>query len=135
MAHTCKHEGISPENSQATINTGKCLQIQVNDNFTSLASDPFSIDRAVIEDNCLKLTVTYGGGCGEANFMLYRKNSVRESYPPQLQMHVTLDDKDHCKALITKDIFYDLSSLPFVEAGQTIMLHIDGYNTPVAYKK
>jgi hypothetical protein len=79
--------------------------------YSNLAADPFSIMNVKIEDDCLKITLSYSGGC-EIHEFIMTYNEL-----PQFGIYsgtLTLSHNAHgdmCKALITKTIGYDLSPL------------------------
>lgn len=96
------------------------LQIMNNTTlYTNLPDDPFNILHAEIEEDCLKITLSYGGGCKVHEFiMTYTKL-------PQFGIYsgiLTLSHNAHgdlCEALITDTICYNLTSLQ--EAGSTMV--------------
>jgi len=78
---------------------------------STLPSDPFTIEDADIEDHCLKLSVTYGGGCKIHEFIMI--------YTPALNFcdyggKLTLSHNAHgdmCEALVTDTLSFDLISV------------------------
>jgi len=86
---------------------------------TNLPSDPFKILHAKIEDDCLEITLSYGGGCKVHEFiMTYTKLPQFGIYSGTL----TLSHNAHgdlCEALITDKIRYDLT--PLQEAGSDMV--------------
>jgi hypothetical protein len=79
----------------------------------SLRVDYCQIDSVYIDGDCLVLSLTYGGGCGETEFKLFRTQSVLESFPPQTSLLYSFVDNDPCRALETKTLRFDLT--PFGE--------------------
>lgn len=61
----------------------------------------------------LVLRVSYGGGCFEHSFSLEWDGTIMKSNPPiaPLRLVDTSDERDPCKAIRTKDLYFDLSSL------------------------
>lgn len=110
-----------------------CEEIAVQKDLDLLTTDPFHIDTAYVENNCLKLKVNYGGGCGNVSFKMYRNTVVFESYPPQTMIKLTLDDKDGCKALIYKDLSYSLAEIK-QQIGKPVLLRLENYKHFVLYE-
>jgi len=54
--------------------------------YTEIETDYYSLDSLFIENGCLNIWVSYGGGCGDAEFALYYNNIVLESFPPQANL-------------------------------------------------
>lgn len=79
--------------------------------FNNGPDDPFTIQNAVLEGDCLTITVQYGGGCGGAAFTLVDKDVIQYTNPPSRQLRLALKDEDWCEALLTEDRVYDLSPL------------------------
>lgn len=116
--------GLSCKNTDNV--TNDCEVINVQDDLSQLATDEFHIDTAYVQNNCLKLKVNYGGGCGNVFFKMYRNHSVFESNPPQTIIKLTLDDKDFCKALIYKDLSYNLTDM-VKEIGKPLIIRLENY--------
>jgi hypothetical protein len=82
-------------------------------NYDSLKSDPITFVNAVIEGDCLKLTLKYAGGCLEhqVNLALILPDCGTPPLPPPT-FEIRHDAKgDACKALITKEYGFDLSGI------------------------
>ena len=117
--------GLSCKNTDNV--TNDCEVINVQDDLSQLTTDEFRIDTAYVQNNCLKLKVNYGGGCGNVFFKMYRNHTVFQSNPQQTTIKLTLDDKDFCKALIYKDLSYDITDLT-KEIGKPVLIRIENYN-------
>lgn len=100
--------------SENTILSGckKYFEIEYSD-FVEKKNDPLLIIDGKIKDDCLKLTLQYGGGCEDHQVdLVYLKNDIRlpqNSFPLFELLHDA--KKDFCKALITKDYSFDISGL------------------------
>lgn len=79
--------------------------------FSEAVSDPFQLIDARIEGKMLKVDVEYGGGCGPADFELVWSGMLMKSLPPKASVKILLKDNDPCKALITKTVCFDISSV------------------------
>lgn len=91
-----------------------CLSMELLDKpIDSLPMDPISIDSLKLNDECLDVYVTYGGGCGEVKFNMYYTNMVQNSFPPQTALYLSFEDNDPCRAIETRKLSFLLE--PFVE--------------------
>ena len=85
---------------QEVVNPDGCeAMIRSNLKYQNAKSDDFDLVEARIEDDCLLITVRYGGGCGEVDFDLIANEGESLSLPPQIQMRLVLDDNDNCKVV------------------------------------
>ena len=67
---------------------------------------PFDIELADIQDQQLRATVTYSGGCGPHTFDLYVEDQ-QSDVNRLLQLHHQTDDA--CERRVTEDISFDLT--------------------------
>lgn len=74
-------------------------------------TDPFEINNVSISSSNLVFQVTYGGGCGVADFSLLVGNAFMESLPVQTQVILTLKDNDSCERAVTREVCFDLTEL------------------------
>ncbi len=89
--------------------------------------DPFNLDTAILQGDCLEVTCTYGGGCGETRMSLSGIHSDTEQYPPYLSALLHFADKDSCEALKTKTESFDVT--PFRKEGYSeITIGLSGNN-------
>jgi hypothetical protein len=95
--------------------------------------DEFAFDSVWIEGDCLKASVLYGGGCGDILFQMYWDGAVMESYPVQVRLKLSFMDNDFCKALIHKDLAYDLRSLRVGGKARKVIVHLEGWNGSLVY--
>ncbi len=91
-----------------------CQSIVLDDNWyrdSALPSDPCNILGGEITGDCLKIRVSYGGGCKEHGFTLYYEHlPILSQYSGSLLLSHNANG-DLCKALITEDLYFDLSSV------------------------
>jgi hypothetical protein len=117
-----------PVGEQDQITNG-CDSIYVGEDiYNSSPEDPLSIEKVDIEENCLKISVAYGGGCGDVEFKLVCNGMMLHTYPPQLGLKLSFKDDDHCKALIHKTLSYDLTK---VKAADKMTFHLKGWSQPI----
>lgn len=120
---------------QEAINPDGCEElVRSNRKYDNAQSDDFQLVEASIEDDCLKITVRYGGGCGEVDFDLIAQEGETLSLPPQVQMRLVLDDDDNCEALLTDELFFDVSSLKSGVGTGVHMLTLEGLTDMIEYR-
>lgn len=93
-----------------------------------------------VSNDTLHLTVTYGGGCTRHRFALFAERGFMESWPVQSLVVIRHDaGGDLCRALLTRDLRFDLTRLrrAYVQSygaqHATIILRIRGYPEAVRY--
>lgn len=87
--------------------------------YSNLPEDPFRILNVYIEDNCLKIKLSHGGGCEIHEFiMIYNELPQFSIYSGTLILSHDANG-DTCEALITKTIGYNLS--PLQQAGSDMV--------------
>lgn len=123
MAEAQKSEAeikVSAPADEATTVTPTPLQpIKVFANYVQEPSDPFTLMGLRFSGDTLFAQVRYGGGCQEHEFSMHTTGAWMKSLPPQLMLY--LDHKannDNCRALITKEIAFDLSKTKYPGAKQ-----------------
>jgi len=95
--------------------------------FEDSPNDSFEFTSVKIIDNCLNITIQYGGGCGDIELKLIDSEMILESYPVQRNIRLSLKDEDYCKALITKELSFDLTPIQILSYNQ-IILNISNWN-------
>lgn len=80
---------------------------------TDLMFDQFVINSAEITGNILILSVSYGGGCEDHDFLLYMSPPVfMESFPVQVNLYLHHNGhNDACDAYLTEELRFDLSPI------------------------
>ena len=73
----------------------------------------FRIKDVSIAGNCMKITYSYGGGCGKIETELVAsENHINNTMElPTRKLKLSIDDKDNCEALITTTEEFDISAL------------------------
>ena len=80
-------------------------------------TDAYVINAATIEDDTLRVNVSYSGGCETHAFTLVAEPRFLESFPVQQRVSIAHNaNGDTCEALITEDHVFDLT--PIKEAYQ-----------------
>ena len=118
MFHACE-PAISPQGCGESA-------IRSSRQFENAKSDEFEWSDAQIEGDCLTVSITRGGGCKEHEFRLIGAEEVRYSLPPQREIRIIVDtSNDMCKALLTSEVSFDISSLR-IEGEPVLHLRLDG---------
>ena len=100
--------------------------------FEGASDDPFSIIDLNIVDNCLKITFSAGGCNGNTWVVkLVASEWIYQSLPPLRVLRLSLDNKEMCEALITKEISFNIESLQYEDINE-VRLDISG--TEIRYK-
>jgi hypothetical protein len=76
-------------------------------------NDEFYIEDVIVEDNILKLNVSYSGGCKKHQFSLVEKKNLQRAkniYEVYLQL-IHNSNKDTCKKIVTEELFFNLLPL------------------------
>ncbi|MFX0063123.1 MAG: hypothetical protein ACFFC7_13175 [Candidatus Hermodarchaeota archaeon] len=95
--------------------------------------DPLSINSIELNNDILKVKVSFGGGCKDHSFALIASRGFMESDPVQVNVLLSHDaSNDLCEALITQDLAFDLSPLKeawqqaYQQTSGTIIIHLEG---------
>jgi hypothetical protein len=77
-----------------------------------LHQDGVTITSVTIQDDLLKLMVSYGGGCKPHDFQLFAWKGIAKSNPPQAELLLSHDaHNDFCEAYLTRELEFDLVPL------------------------
>ena len=86
-------------------------------NSEAWGTEEYVINAATIEDDALRVNLSYSGGCETHDFTLVAEPMFLESYPVQLRVSLAHNPNgDICEASITEDRQFDLT--PIKEAYQ-----------------
>ncbi len=124
------------DDDKKTVNSNCDKQaLVVNENaFQDIITANYMITNAILNDDCLSITVSSSGCNGETwemNFI--GSNSVLESFPVQRLVKVELDNQEACLAVFQKTVSFDL--VPFQVNGQSqVTLNIEGWDEPIIYQ-
>ena len=73
----------------------------------------FYLEGVIVEDDILKLNVSYSGGCKKHQFLLVEKKNFQRAkniYEVHLQL-LHNSNKDNCKKIVTERLFFNLLPL------------------------
>jgi hypothetical protein len=83
------------------------------DKFIELKDDEFFLEDVLIEDDILKVNVSYNGGCKKHVFSLTAKENFKEienAYEINLKL-LHNSNSDNCKKIVTEELFFNLLPL------------------------
>lgn len=97
-------------------------EIVINTDGNIPDSAPYSILKADVQGDLLKMTVQYSGGCKPHMFTLYTNGMYMKSLPAQISMQLHHESNgDNCRALITENIAINISSIKYGDKGPLII--------------
>lgn len=107
--------------------------------FTKKLNDPINIISVEIQDDCLKLTLQYGGGCKNHKVDLVLIKADKQMGINTIPLFEILHDSDNdlCKALITNEYSFNISGLKIKGKTETsfyIGTYKSGEYSKVLYK-
>lgn len=112
------------------------LPIKINEsNDMKNIGDPYQVQKAVIEDGQLWLTLTYGGGCREHQFEMLFNNAYSEGEMGK-QIRLTLHhngNDDRCRSIVTQNLRFDLKSLQTPDT-KKLLINLSGWEEQLVYK-
>ncbi len=118
------------------INEQQCHKITMQkfDPDTVLYSGHPTVDSALINENCIKLVIFYGGGCGKVNCKFLTDGKIMNTSPPQINFTLQFDDADPCEALIWETVRFDISPYKKYAWEKGILFLINNKDFHLLYK-
>ncbi|MCG9129501.1 hypothetical protein JT359_18080 [Candidatus Poribacteria bacterium] len=102
---------VSNDNGEP-IDTTYIGKVVIGEMDKKYGDDPFKLNSAMIQDDLLKVSVSYSGGCKSHEFTLVASDEFLESDPVQLMASIVHDDNDDsCEAYPTEDYYFDLTPI------------------------
>ena len=75
-------------------------------------TDAYTINTATLQDDTLRINVSYSGGCETHAFTLVAEQRFLESFPVQLRVSLAHNaNSDMCEAWLTEDYHFDLTPI------------------------
>jgi hypothetical protein len=75
-----------------------------------------------VQGDCIEMKVSYSGGCAEHRFELVWDGNWAESMPPQVSLRlVHHNNNDHCRAIKSEKLTFDIKPLRYSGVGQVIL--------------
>lgn len=107
--------------------------IESESQYNSQTDEPFIIDTAFIDDQCLFVNIEHGGGCEDLTYILVDRGDVAESYPVQRWIKLLIEGTDPCDAIVKQNLSFDLT--PIQASGEDIStLHLEGWDAPLVHE-
>lgn len=89
-------------------------------------NDPFSITDMKIEGDCLIVQISASGCDGNTwTVKLIDSGMIAESYPCQRTLRLSLDNKEECTAVPTKEVSFNIKDLQII-GNDKVTLHVSG---------
>lgn len=113
----------APNPKQAYLDEAITIPVQLDETADIRAeTDAFNIQKIEQIKNFLVLTISYGGGCREHDFVLVHNGAYKESMPPQLDVQLRHNaHDDRCRALLTQQYKIDLSTLQYTGSDKLVL--------------
>ncbi len=121
-------ESVRPNNTD-------CGQKAIVDNaqYINAPDDEFSFVEVEINGDCMKISIRYGGGCRDIELKLIGSESVLFPAPGAGNIRLSLKDEDDCKALILKEITFDLTPFRLLNLNR-VSLRLSGWDGLLVYE-
>jgi hypothetical protein len=82
-----------------------------------------NVTAAEVDGDSLRISISYGGGCGKHRFNLVPSGPPMKSLPPKYPLTILHESTgDPCRAMIFKDFAFDLSPFRLSPHGTTVIL-------------
>jgi hypothetical protein len=95
--------------------------------------NPYTIENAYVEDQCLFIEISHSGGCAELTYILADAGNVAESYPVQRWIKLQVDGLDPCDGIVQKVLSFDLT--PIQADGENIStLHLFDWSESLTHE-
>ena len=101
---------------------------KTNKQIDLLKGDFFDIESMSVEGNCLKLEISYGGGCGETELQLFYHDIDDSAIPAKVYLASKFIDNDPCRAMVRDTLHFDLSAFEGVARSGGITLFMKGFD-------
>lgn len=129
----CKTGNKATNRNNLVADSGREMKL-FEGNAADLHSDYFTLDSLVIDGDILRITASYGGGCGDAVFDLYYTNRIMESMPPKTVLLLVFTDNDPCRAIVNKTLEFSLEPFRSFAENDGIVVKISGTDKTALYK-
>lgn len=112
-----------------------CNEFAIIDSSTyqSAVTNPYTINSAIINGECLLINISASGCDGNSWIMqLIDSGEVSESSPPQRSVKLFLINNESCLAIVSRLQSFDLSALQ-IDGENELLLKIVGVEDPILY--
>ncbi len=124
--------GSMTEKQELKSNECQTLRI-VNSTETAQPGDPYSVEELKINNNCLQIVVSYGGGCGKTSFDAYSSGAEQNDYPPEMNVDIVFHDNDPCRSVVTDTLFVDLTPYESMARAGGLLIRVKNTDKKVMY--
>lgn len=101
--------------------------------FKEAPAFPLTIQSLNIEGDCLKIQFSASGCDGESwEVKLIDSGTILDSDPAQRGLRLSLENKEICQAVISKEVSFDISNLK--DGGNQILLNFSQSGKSILYK-
>ena len=106
-----------------------------NNLFVNAPNDSLKFLNVELSQDCLKLTVEYGGGCGNIEFQLIASELIMKSNPPQMNIRLSfLNEDDTCFKVGRSEISFDLTPIKNLDLiDNKVILHLAKWDKAISY--
>ncbi|MBD8490803.1 hypothetical protein IFO69_18775 [Echinicola sp. CAU 1574] len=130
---SCDLNNDAPSSCTKIGDCDKCITTD-RDLFNQTNTDNYTIQHAVINQDCLEITFSSSGCSGNSwEIELIDQGSISETAILQRDLKLKLESFELCNAIITRTISFNLTSLQ-LNYENKINLKIDGYNSLIRYE-
>lgn len=147
----CKPKQVTTESTEKQQKEGTELTVDEPRKITSLLpiqisesndmkniGDAYQIKKAIIQDEQLWLTLTYGGGCEEHEFQLLFNNAYSEGGEESNSKKINLTlhhngNNDRCRSIVSQNIRFDLKQLQTPDT-KHLDIQLSGWETLLQYQ-
>ncbi len=103
------------------------------DEYNTAPTDQLTINKIEINGDCLKINFRSSGCSGDTwKLKLIDSGVLHYSNPPQRKLRLSLKNEEMCRALITKELTFDIRELQ-VEGNQ-VLLSITNSDNQILYE-
>jgi len=112
-----------------------CAPTLISDiHYFNFRSDTFEfVEIKSATSECIKISLSYSGGCDEVSAILADSGDILESDPPQRNLRLIFTDNDDCEALKKQDFYFNIENLK-IEGECRVLLNFQGTEKTVLYK-
>ena len=95
-----------------------------------------TINKVVLKDNVLEISINYTGGCAKHDFELVGSELISKSLPPIRSVNLIhkTEEVESCKQLMYDTLYFNLSDLAYQTIdGSTIKLNLSDWKEQILY--
>ena len=129
-----KKMNLNKENTSKVVTKSEIKNAILGD--INQISFPTKIHDVSLNDNVLRLSIGYTGGCAKHNFELVGSEMISKSLPPirSIKLIHTTIDEESCKRAMFDTLYFDLSNIAYQKTnGSVIKLNLEGFKEQIVY--